>query len=313
MVDSPAGNKKDKGKKKSAREYVADLGFAMELINSDPSLQEFIKRVRQYMDANKGRVPTKDELSRMKQGLDWFERYNALQEEARKQQADTRPGRRADFNESLRLSQQRVAELAREYGVTLTEDQLQTIALEARLDGLTDIDIRDRFGPILQQLVLVTGNLAGRAAEFEREILQWSRRNGLDLSGDMIARFVQAGAEGRSTLEDIKSDLRRTYLRGAYPAWADRIDQGDDPADFSRPYRQRIARLLEMNEDDIDLSDGLLQRGLQAMGDDGKPRMMPLWEFEKQVREDPRWQQTNNAYEAYAQMTDRVLSMFGFG
>ena len=97
------GDKKG-GKKKeettlTPEEYMFELGFAMDLINSDPSLQEWIRRVRQYMDKNKGRTPTAYEMADIKQGIEWFERFNSDQELARMEQAD--PRLREDFNRSL--------------------------------------------------------------------------------------------------------------------------------------------------------------------------------------------------------------------
>jgi hypothetical protein len=85
-----------------------------------------------------------------------------------------------------------------------------------------------------------------------------------------------------------------------------------DPADIAAPYKQRMARLLEVDENEIDLNDQLLQRGMQGVGADGKPSVVPLYSFEKQVREDPRWQYTDNAYETYTRVGTDLLRMFGF-
>ena len=307
------GDQKDKKKEKpkTARQYALELGYAMELINSDPSLQEWIKRVRRYMDRNQGRTPTEYEMDELKSGIAWFEKYNADQELARMQQAD--PRRRADWNRSLELAQQRVALLARRDGVELTPEELRVLATDVRLNQLTDVEIQERFAPILERAIVAGTDLAGAAAEFEREILQWSRRNGLQLTGQMLARYVQAGVEGRSSLDDIKNDLRRTYLLGQYPGWADRIEQGFDPADIAQPYIERMARLLEIDEMEIDLNDNLLQRGMQSVGNDGKPRVMPLYEFEQEIRKDPRWEFTENAYDVYSRVGTNLLRTFGFG
>ena len=307
MVDSPREETEPKVKPK---DYLANLGFAMELINSDTSLQEFIKRVRKYMDKNDGRTPTAYELDELKQGIDWFERLNAVQEEARMFQTD--PRRRADWKRAQELDQQKVRNIAQGYGVEVSDEDIKAIALEARLNGLTDQEIQQRMRPFLETAVVSGADLAGRAAEFERDILQWSRRNGLQLTGQTIARYVQDGVEGRSTIDDIKNDLRNTYLVGQYPGWSDRIAQGFDPADIAEPYKERMAALLEIDDQEIDLNDNLLQRGMQSVGPDGKPRVMPLYEFERQIRDDPRWQYTDNARKTYSTMADDILKMFGF-
>ena len=292
------------------KEYLANLGYTLELINSDPSLQVFIKRVRQYMDKNKGRVPTAYELDQMKQGIDWFERLNSVQEQARIEQAD--PRRRADWQRSLDLQRQRVRNIATAYGAPLTDDQINSLALDARLDGLEDQEIRNRMRPFLQAAVAGGGDLTGAAEDTERQLVQWARANGLAITGDVVAKYVMNITEGSQTIESAKDDLRKMYLMGQYPAWADRIQQGFDPADIAGPYKERIAQFLEIDDDSIDLNDGLLQRGMQGVGADGKPRVVPMYEFDRMIREDPRWDKTDNAYAMYARVGNDLLRTFGF-
>jgi hypothetical protein len=312
---SRKNNKKDAtgetGEEKlNARQYLNRLGFAADLINSDPSLQVWVQRVRAYMRKNKGRIPTPYELDEMKKGIDWFERFNSFQQEARMQQAD--PRRRADWQRSLELERQRARNIAQAYGVEIDEDVIESIALEARLDGLNDQEIRNKFRPFLESTIIGGGELVGIAEDAERDLLQWSRANGLTLTGDTIAKYVKNIVENKQSIESVKDDLRQMYLLGQYPAWADRIKQGFDPVDIAGPYKRRIADLLEIDADDIGMDDLLLRRGLEGVGADGKPSVVPLYEFDRMVREDPRWEFTNNAYNTYAKVGTDLLRMFGF-
>lgn len=308
--DKTKPNKNDKEKKINSKQYLAELGYAMELINSDPSLQEFIVRVRDYMKKNENRVPTAYELDGIKSGIEWFEKYNSDQELARMEQSD--PRRKEDFDRSLKLKKDSIIALSRNYGVEFDDAFLTGLALDSRLNNLTEQEIQARFTPFLEKAIVEGADLGGRAAEFERNVVQWAQKNGLQLSGNSVAKYVAAGVEGRSTLDDIKNDLRRTYLSGSYPAWSDRIMQGDDPADIAAPYKQRMARMLEMNEDEIDLNDSLLQKAMQGVGADGKPSVTPLYAFDREIREDPRWPQTDNAYEIYTKVGTDLLTTFGF-
>lgn len=310
MAENPPRKKPKKEEKVTTKNYLANLGFAMELINSDPSLQVWIRRVRQYMDKNKGRVPTAYELEEMKKGIDWFERLNSVQEESRMMQTD--PRRKADWERSLNLERQNVRNIATAFGAPLSDDDINTIALEARLDGLNDQEIRDRMRPFLEEAIAGGGELTGAAEDYERQLLQWSRANGLTLTGNVVAKYVQSLAEGAQTIDSVKDDLRRMYLLGQYPAWADRIQEGFDPADIAAPYKERIARALEIDEDSIDLNDSLLQKGMQGVGADGKPRVVPMYEFDRMVREDPRWDKTDNAYALYTKVGTDLLRTFGF-
>lgn len=313
MVDTSQNDKgkgKNKDKKMTAKEYRESLGFTFQLIKSDPSLEVWIKRIKKYMADNKGRTPTAYEFDQMTQGIDWFERLNDAQEEARIQQAD--PRRKADWERSLELRRQKVRNIADATGAPLTDDQIDRIALDARLDQLNDQEIRDRITPFLSAAITEGGKVAGAAQDFERDIVQWSRRNGLQITGDVVARYVDNLIKGKQTIESVKDDLRKMYLMGQYPAWADRIQQGFDPADIAGPYKERIAQFLEVDEGSIDLNDELLQKGMQGVGADGKPRVVPIYEFDKMIRQDRRWDKTDNAYAMYTRVGTDLLKTFGF-
>jgi len=307
MAESPKTSKgEEKPKKVKPREYLDNLGYALELIKSDPSLQIWIRRVREYMDKNKGRTPTPYELEKMKEGIDWFEKYNSAQQEALMEKAD--PRRKADWERSLELNRQKVRNIATNYGLEISEDLVDKLAISARIDKLNDQEIRDRMRPAM----MGEAALVGTGQDVERQLLQWSRKNGLTLSGDTVRKYVMNIAEGKQTIESAFDDLRRTYFMGQYPAWADRIQQGFDPADIASPYKSKMAALLEIDEDSIDLSDTLLQRAMEGVGADGKPRVTPLYEFEREIRNDERWQYTDNAKATYSGMGDQLLKMFGF-
>ena len=231
------------------------------------------------------------------------------QELARMQQAD--PRRRADFETSLKLRKEKIQQIAQNIGVELDDAFINALTLDARLNQLTDAEIEERLAPKLQEAIVAGQDIGGRAAEFERELVQWSQQNGLSLTGQTIAKYVAAGVEGRQTIDDMKNDLRRTYLVGQYPAWASRIEEGYDPSEIAQPYKARMASLLEMDEGMIDLNDNLLQRAMEGVGADGKPSVVPIYKFEEDIRNDPRWQYTDNARATYSEMADQLLRMFG--
>ena len=299
----------DKEERKiTAEEYLYDAGFAMTLLEQDEtgSFGIFVQRVKDYMQNNKGRIPTQLELQNFKKGVAFFETLNSDQEKARMDRAMADP---EDYERGLEITRQEIQRLASVYGIILSEEDLNKIAEDVRLNALTDLEIQERFGPILQQQI--GGDLGGQAAEFQREIGQWASSNGLQMNQDSLFEYVKAGVEGRSSLEDIKNDLRRDYLAGMYPAYAQRIMQGYDPSVIFQPFLQTASRMLEVP--DIGFNDPLMKSALQATDDAGNPVQTSLYEFEKQIRNDPRWQYTDDAYETYASAGMRIASMFGFG
>jgi TfoX/Sxy family transcriptional regulator of competence genes len=50
---------------------------------------------------------------------------------------------------------------------------------------------------------------------------------------------------------------------------------------------------------------------LQYVGADGKPANKPLWQFEKELRSDSRWQYTDNARDSIDSLTLKVARDMG--
>jgi hypothetical protein len=194
-------------------------------------------------------------------------------------------------------------------GAQFTDDELRELAKQKRRFGLNESQMRNTLA---EAAFAKDGRVRGTAGQLQTGLKEWARRNGIGLSDAMVNDYARRIQAGDTTESDVLQDLRQTYLAGAYPAWADRIAAGQDIADIAAPYRQRVAQLLEINEDQIDLSDQLLQRGLQGVGPDGKPRVTPLYEFEQEIRKDPRWEFTDNAYDVYSRVGENLLRTFGF-
>ena len=196
-----------------------------------------------------------------------------------------------------------------QFGVDIDDVELRDLAKQKRRFGMNESQLQNTLADLA---TAKTGAFRGQAGQLQTSLKEWSRRNGISLTDNLMNDYVRRVQRGDMTEADVLQDLRRTYMAGAYPAWSDRIDAGYDIADIAAPYRERMARLLEVDDNAIDFNDPLLQKGLQGVGADGKPSVVPLYEFERQVREDPRWQYTNNAYETYTNVGTQLLQMFGF-
>lgn len=275
------------------------------------SLRSFVKQARGQIKASKGNLEVfrawwNENWSK----TDWFQSRDSFRRESEIQRAD--PSTRLDYERSLERTQTRIQGLADAYGIQLSEGELQDLTEESRLMQWTDSEIEEKLRPILGTQILEAepGSLMGAAGDFETQLLQWSSQNGLQLSRSAAAKYIENMTLGRQTLRDVQDDLRRTYLAGMYPAWADRINEGVDPSVLFDPYKNSAQRLLEV--ENIGLEDPIMQRAMQRVGTDGKPVQMPLYEFEKEVRKDPRWQKTDNAYATYTSVGTELLKMFGF-
>jgi len=77
---------------------------------------------------------------------------------------------------------------------------------------------------------------------------------------------------------------------------------------IAAPYMQSYSNLLEVPEDAIDLEDQVVQQALQGSpgGPNQPPQMKSVYQFERDLRKDPRWARTKNARES---ATSAVMSI----
>jgi hypothetical protein len=73
-----------------------------------------------------------------------------------------------------------------------------------------------------------------------------------------------------------------------------------------------MAQVWEVSPDSITLDDPNIRQALQGVGEDGKPKMQGLWEFEYQLKSDPRWTGTKNGANEVANVGMDILRRMGF-
>jgi hypothetical protein len=267
---------------------------------------EYIKNAR--LDQPLTVPVTEAQFDRRLNETAWKQQYDSFEAEARIQQAD--PRLRQDWLRSIEDRGLEIQQVAEQYGVQLSEGELEDLATQSRLQRWDSARIRRALIPMLERTIAEGQDLMGQAGNAETQLLNWTRQNGLQMSRADIAPYLSNITLGRQSLEDAQQDIRRTYLAGMFPAWADKINEGFDPSQIFSPYRNAARNLLEL--DDIGFDDPIIKRATQRVGADGKPVQMPLYEFEQEVRKDPRWQTTDNAYKTYTDVGTDLLRMFGF-
>jgi hypothetical protein len=73
-----------------------------------------------------------------------------------------------------------------------------------------------------------------------------------------------------------------------------------------------MSNILEVPSTGIDLFDPKIRSALSYTLPDGKVGTKSIYDFEKDLRQDPRWQYTNNAREQASSIATTVLKDFGF-
>ena len=135
-----------------------------------------------------------------------------------------------------------------------------------------------------------------------------ARANGFDLDtqfGSNINDWLQRLARGES-VETFKNTIRGAAKLGLPDKVANLLDQGLDLKDIYAPYRNVMASVLEVAPDSIGLDDKTLRMAI------GPEKEMSIYDFQRTLRKDPRWQYTDNARAESSDSVLKVLRDFGF-
>jgi hypothetical protein len=135
--------------------------------------------------------------------------------------------------------------------------------------------------------------------------------NGLMLSDTAAISYANKIVAGQVDENTIFNTLRESAAN-AFPSLADKIKAGIDVKTLADPYIQSMSNILEVPDTAIDLFDPKIRNAMAFTLPDGKVGTKSIYDFEKELRKDPRWQYTNKAREQAASVATTVLRDFGF-
>ena len=135
-----------------------------------------------------------------------------------------------------------------------------------------------------------------------------ARANGFDLDTtfkDQINTWLQRLAVGES-VGTFQNVIRSQAKLGLPDKVANLLDQGLDLSNIFAPYRNVMASVLEVAPDSINLNDATLRSAI------GPEKEMSIYDFQRTLRKDARWQYTDNARQEASDSVLKVLRDFGF-
>ena len=171
------------------------------------------------------------------------------------------------------------------------------------LDGIDDETIFDDLAG-----GIAATEAAGEIGNALDALRSVARANGFNLEKDFglqLDGWLQRISRGES-LDDFTRLIRQQAKLGLPEKVGTLLDEGLDLDNIYAPYRTRMANLLELTPDSISLDDPLLRSAY------GQDKEMSLYDFQRAVRKDPRWQYTDNARQEVSSVALQVLRDFGF-
>jgi hypothetical protein len=159
-------------------------------------------------------------------------------------------------------------------------------------------------------------DLGGLLGKYQDNFMSTARSFGQRISDDMAGTYAMQVAKGDLTEDDIIDKIRR-QAANLFPGYRDLIMQGINVDQISDTYRGWAASLFEVDEDAIDISDpnGIgryISDALSYQDAKGNYASMPLGQFKQQIRNDPKWQFTENARNSYLDFGRGLLQQFGY-
>jgi len=171
---------------------------------------------------------------------------------------------------------------------------------------------RARPHPVKLNLEGSNQQLANLCGPLDENLRQLADNNGVSYNGDWFNNAARSIVGGTRSFQDFENDIRN-QAASAFPTYAEQIRAGQNVKDIASPYINSMSRILEINPDGITLEDNSIRQALSGISPkDGKPAAKSLWEFERDIRKDPRWNNTNNARESASSLALGVLKDMGF-
>jgi hypothetical protein len=282
--------------KLSSSEMAEQYGFVESLLNSDKELKAlFDKAVKGSWTPDKFQAELRD--------TNWWKKLNKAQREF----LVTQYGDPATARQKLDQNFIKLKQLGAQMGVRLTDKGWKDLAYQYTYNGWTDQQLRYQLG---RRLNMPGTQRFGEAGEIQDKLSEYAYNMGIKVSDSWMDGASKDIVSGMATQQDFESKLRE-QAKATYSFWAKQIDAGQSVSDLASPYMQTMAQLLELPPGSVNLFDPSIKKALQNRDSSGKSAVKPLWQFETEVRNDPRWRKTNNAQNSLMQVAHQVLSDFG--
>jgi hypothetical protein len=287
--------------KLSEKELAEQYGFTMSFLNANPELKKIFKKM-----VSEGW--SKDMFQAKMRGTKWWKTHSEKEREYLIQRF-TDP---ATAKQSMSQANVRVRQIANQLGIKetkFTKKKMQEAAYNLVAKGWDEGQLRYYLG---QYVYFDGGDMEGEGAEIQNELRAYAYQMGVTKSGQWYADQTRKVLRGIATINDYKNEMLR-QAKAAFPQYSKQLDGGQTVADIAQPYMQSMAQILELPQGSINLYDTTIKKALQYKNPSTlKNQTKPLWQFENELRSDPRWKKTKNAQDSLMQVGHQVLADFGF-
>lgn len=278
-------------------EMAANYGWNIAFMNSIPEVKKlFDSAVKESWTPQKFQAALRD--------TKWWKTTSA---EARKAQVmkTTDP---ATWNATAEATKLQLLTLATKMGAAIPEGQIKELTETILMAGMQEDQIRDLIGEYVK--FTQDGTLKGEAGMFEYTIKTYAAAMGVQMTDEAIKNGAARIVKKLQNPEDYRAEIRE-MAKSAFPGYTTQIDAGLSVKDLAFPFIQVMAQELEIPLDSINVDDPTIKAALNGVNADGKPTGLPLYEFQKQLRNDPRWRKGQGSQQKVMKVGTKVLKDMG--
>ena len=146
------------------------------------------------------------------------------------------------------------------------------------------------------------------AAQAVNGVLAYARSYGVNLSNKDALNYVANELKlGQGDLKKVNAKIL-AISKSTYSNLSDSLSEDVNLKELSSNYIYNMGKVLEISPDAIDALDPTIQTALKNNGNKGT---MNLTDFDRMLRNDPRWAKTSNAREEASKYALEVLKDFG--
>jgi len=290
---------KDKKDKLSPSEIEREYGFGYKFFKSDDELWELLQH------AIKGGWDAARFAAKFK-GTKWFQTHSDIwrQNTALKYSDPT------TYAERLENTTTQVQNLAGQFGVGLSAAEVKRYSERAFLLGWSPEQILDNIA--VELTPGKTGHYGGDLSAIEEQLRKTSLANGVQLNDKDVNRWMQQIIKGDASSNQFEQYIRDVSAK-TFEAYGDQIKAGMDASDLAAPYMQSMSQILEVNPSSINMFDRTIRKALSYRNDKGEPQPMSITDFEDSLRQDKRWQYTDNARDTMRGYATNLAKLWGLG
>lgn len=317
----------------SMGDLKADLGtsWGVGLVLSVPELRVLAFQSQGWLDARVDPETGKIIKGKKTEGVEWDANKIALEIQNSKWYAKNDANVR--LAENARLSdpatwQRKVTNVAgtlrrraTEMGAVLDGVDIEDLAQKilktnySYVDGSPDGSIPDSvLDEFLVPMIRAkdSGDFGGKAGMSAASIRQTLKQYGVTVTDSWVLDAVRGLEDGTKTEQDILNGIV-DIAKQTWGSLAGGISDTVSTTQLASSYIATLANTLEIDEQAIDLNTPEIKQALMYVDPaTGQQRQKSLWEFEQDLRKDPRWEGTKQGQKELGDAAMGMLRDFGF-